>query len=70
MLTVPPMRSAAPGAERIRAPSWPTWPTRPRCAGLLPDVRQATDRLDVLVSNAGIGGGEPDGHDRRTSADG
>ena len=37
---------------------------------LAADVRQATDRLDVLVSNAGIGGGEPDGHDRRTSADG
>src|SRR5690349_23997544 len=37
---------------------------------LAADVRQATDRLDVLVSNAGVGGGEPDGHDRRTSADG
>ena len=37
---------------------------------LAADVRQATDRLDVLVSNAGIGGGEPDGHDRRTSTDG
>ena len=37
---------------------------------LAADVRQATDRLDVLVSNAGIGGGQPDGHDRRTSADG
>ena len=37
---------------------------------LAADVRQATGRLDVLVSNAGIGGGEPDGHDRRTSADG
>jgi NAD(P)-dependent dehydrogenase (short-subunit alcohol dehydrogenase family) len=38
--------------------------------GLAADVRQATDRLDVLVSNAGIGGGQPDGNDRRTSADG
>src|SRR5499427_4562729 len=37
---------------------------------LAADVRQATDRLDVLVSNAGIGGGQPDGRDRRTSADG
>src|SRR5215813_5946914 len=37
---------------------------------LAADVRQATDRLDVLLSNAGIGGGQPDGHDRRTSADG
>jgi NAD(P)-dependent dehydrogenase (short-subunit alcohol dehydrogenase family) len=37
---------------------------------LAADVQQATDRLDVLVSNAGIGGGEPDGHDRRTSTDG
>jgi NAD(P)-dependent dehydrogenase (short-subunit alcohol dehydrogenase family) len=33
-------------------------------------VRAATDRLDVLVSNAGIGGGEPDGRDRRESEDG
>ena len=33
-------------------------------------VRAATDRLDVLVNNAGIGGGEPDGRDRRVSADG
>jgi NAD(P)-dependent dehydrogenase (short-subunit alcohol dehydrogenase family) len=33
-------------------------------------VRQATDRLDVFVSNAGIGSGEPAGRDRRTSVDG
>jgi NAD(P)-dependent dehydrogenase (short-subunit alcohol dehydrogenase family) len=33
-------------------------------------VRAMTDRLDVLVSNAGIGGGEPDGRERRTSVDG
>ncbi|NUP48444.1 MAG: SDR family NAD(P)-dependent oxidoreductase [Catenulispora sp.] len=33
-------------------------------------VRAATDRLDVLVSNAGVGGGEPDGRDRRVSRDG
>jgi NAD(P)-dependent dehydrogenase (short-subunit alcohol dehydrogenase family) len=33
-------------------------------------VRAATDRLDVFVSNAGIGSGEPDGRTRRTSADG
>ena len=33
-------------------------------------VRSATDRLDVLVSNAGVGGGEPDGRDRRESKDG
>jgi NAD(P)-dependent dehydrogenase (short-subunit alcohol dehydrogenase family) len=37
---------------------------------LAAEARQATDRLDVLVSNAGIGGGEPDGRTRRTSADG
>ena len=37
---------------------------------LAAEVRRATDRLDVLVSNAGIGSGEPDGRDRRTSADG
>lgn len=33
-------------------------------------VRDATQRLDVLVSNAGIGAGEPDGRTRRTSIDG
>jgi NAD(P)-dependent dehydrogenase (short-subunit alcohol dehydrogenase family) len=37
---------------------------------LAEDVQQATERLDVFVSNAGIGFGQPDGHDRRTSADG
>lgn len=33
-------------------------------------VRQAAGRLDVFVSNAGIGSGEPAGRDRRTSVDG
>ena len=37
---------------------------------LAADVRDTTDRLDVFVSNAGIGTGEPDGRDRRTSVDG
>ena len=37
---------------------------------LAADVRGATGRLDVLVSNAGIGSGQPDGRTRRTSADG
>jgi len=37
---------------------------------LAAEVQQATSRLDVFVSNAGIGSGEPDGRDRRTSADG
>jgi NAD(P)-dependent dehydrogenase (short-subunit alcohol dehydrogenase family) len=34
------------------------------------EVRDMTARLDVLISNAGIGSGEPDGRGRRTSADG
>jgi len=34
------------------------------------DVRGATGRLDVLVSNAGIGSGRPAGRERGTSADG
>jgi NAD(P)-dependent dehydrogenase (short-subunit alcohol dehydrogenase family) len=34
------------------------------------DVRAATQRLDVLVSNAGIGSGQPDRRTRQTSADG
>jgi len=37
---------------------------------LVAGVREGTDRLDVLVSNAGIGFGEPDGRTRRVSADG
>lgn len=37
---------------------------------LATDVQAASDRLDVFVSNAGIGSGEPDGRERRTSADG
>ena len=37
---------------------------------LAAEARQATNRLDVLVSNAGVGGGEPDGRTPRTSADG
>ena len=37
---------------------------------LASEVRSATDRLDVLVSNAAIGAGEPDGGPRRVSADG
>ncbi|MFC8236194.1 SDR family NAD(P)-dependent oxidoreductase [Streptomyces sp. NPDC057284] len=34
------------------------------------EIRASLDRLDVLVNNAGIGGGQPDGRTRRTSADG
>jgi len=34
------------------------------------DVHDTTGRLDVFVSNAGIGFGMPDGTERRTSADG
>ncbi|MCP2321985.1 NAD(P)-dependent dehydrogenase (short-subunit alcohol dehydrogenase family) [Hamadaea flava] len=37
---------------------------------LAAQVGEVADRLDVFVSNAGIGGGEPDGVDRRVSADG
>jgi NAD(P)-dependent dehydrogenase (short-subunit alcohol dehydrogenase family) len=37
---------------------------------LADEVMAAASRLDVFISNAGIGFGEPDGRDRRTSADG
>ncbi len=37
---------------------------------LADDVRTTTERLDVLVNNAGIGVGEPEGRTRRVSADG
>jgi NAD(P)-dependent dehydrogenase (short-subunit alcohol dehydrogenase family) len=37
---------------------------------LAADVRATTERLDVLVSNAGIGAGMPEGRGRSTSRDG
>jgi NAD(P)-dependent dehydrogenase (short-subunit alcohol dehydrogenase family) len=37
---------------------------------LAEEILSTTPRLDVLVSNAGIGSGEPDGRTRRTSVDG
>jgi NAD(P)-dependent dehydrogenase (short-subunit alcohol dehydrogenase family) len=37
---------------------------------LAAEVRAHTGRLDVFVSNAGIGPGNPDGRTRRTSVDG
>ena len=39
-------------------------------ARLAEDVTTQVDTLDVLVNNAGIGSGEPDGRERRTSHDG
>ena len=39
-------------------------------ARLSEQVAALTDRLDVFVSNAGVGSGEPDGRERRVSADG
>lgn len=37
---------------------------------LAAEVRATTDRLDVLLSNAGIGSGYPDSRERQSSADG
>src|ERR1700730_6078065 len=37
---------------------------------LAAEVKANVGRLDVLVSNAGIGSGQPDGRTRRTSVDG
>ncbi|MFK4085321.1 SDR family NAD(P)-dependent oxidoreductase [Kribbella sp. NPDC020789] len=37
---------------------------------LADEIFEFTDHLSVLVNNAGIGGGEPDGNDRRLSTDG
>jgi NAD(P)-dependent dehydrogenase (short-subunit alcohol dehydrogenase family) len=39
-------------------------------AGLADTIAAKVDTLDVLVNNAGIGSGEPDGRERRTSHDG
>jgi NAD(P)-dependent dehydrogenase (short-subunit alcohol dehydrogenase family) len=57
---------AGPGAVTVRADLADLGQVRKLAA----DVRAATDRLDVFVSNAGVGSGEPDGRERRTSADG
>ena len=37
---------------------------------LADDIAGLTDRVTVLVNNAGVGAGEPDGTDRRLTADG
>lgn len=37
---------------------------------LAADIERSTDRLHVLINNAGIGSGEPDGRTRRESRDG
>jgi len=37
---------------------------------LAAEAARSVDRLDVLVNNAGIGAGEPEGRERRTSVDG
>jgi NAD(P)-dependent dehydrogenase (short-subunit alcohol dehydrogenase family) len=39
-------------------------------ARLAEEITAGVDTLDVLVNNAGIGSGEPDGRERRTSRDG
>jgi NAD(P)-dependent dehydrogenase (short-subunit alcohol dehydrogenase family) len=39
-------------------------------ARMADEITAAVDTLDVLVNNAGIGSGEPDGRERRTSRDG
>jgi NAD(P)-dependent dehydrogenase (short-subunit alcohol dehydrogenase family) len=39
-------------------------------ARLAETIAGSVERLDVLVNNAGIGSGEPDGRERRTSHDG
>jgi len=60
---------AASGAERPRAVC-ADLASLAEVARLAEDVAGMTDRLDVLINNAGIGAGEPEGHERRTSADG
>ncbi len=60
---------AASGAERPRAVLADLADLR-QVAQLAEDVASITDRLDVLVNNAGIGSGEPAGRQRSTSADG
>lgn len=37
---------------------------------LADEITEFTDRISVLVNNAGVGAGEPDGNDRRLTVDG
>ena len=60
---------AASGAERPRA-VLADLADLGEVARMAEDVAGMTDRLDVLINNAGIGSGEPEGRERRTSADG
>ncbi|HEY4224623.1 MAG TPA: SDR family NAD(P)-dependent oxidoreductase [Pseudolysinimonas sp.] len=60
---------AASGAERPRA-VLADLAELSQVARMAEDVAGMTDRLDVLINNAGIGSGEPEGFERRTSADG
>jgi NAD(P)-dependent dehydrogenase (short-subunit alcohol dehydrogenase family) len=60
---------AASGAERPRAVLADLADLR-QVAQLAEDVAGMTNRLDVLVNNAGVGSGEPAGRERSTSADG
>ena len=67
-------RAAAELAERHDRPAPPTLladlADLRQVRGLSEQVAAVTDHLDVLVNNAGIGAGEPDGRTRRVSADG
>ena len=60
---------AASGAERPRAVLADLADLK-QVAQLAEDVAGMTNRLDVLINNAGVGSGEPAGRERRTSADG
>jgi NAD(P)-dependent dehydrogenase (short-subunit alcohol dehydrogenase family) len=60
---------AASGAERPRAVLADLAELK-QVAQLAEDVASMTNRLDVLVNNAGVGSGEPAGRERSTSADG
>ena len=63
-------RRAERGARRRARRSRPTSPRSTRCARLAADVEAETPALHVLINNAGIGSGRPDGTTRQESRDG
>jgi NAD(P)-dependent dehydrogenase (short-subunit alcohol dehydrogenase family) len=72
-----PQRLASVAAEIEKAATGPAPQTVLADLAELAQVRQLsaqvgtlTDRLDVFVSNAGVGSGAPDGRERQVSADG
>ena len=63
-------RSARQPATTGSSCTSPTSPRSPRCASSPSAVAEAAPELNLLINNAGIGSGMPEGRERRESRDG